>query len=40
MKIELINGKWLVNGNQFSQMTINERKILDQFIQNTRYGSK
>ena len=34
MKIELINGKWLVNGKSFNELTPNERILLDQFFEN------
>ncbi len=32
MEIKLVNGKWLVNGKQFQELTPNEKIILDKFI--------
>lgn len=32
MTIELINGKWTINGKTFEQMTPKEKIILDNFI--------
>ena len=34
MRIELINGKWLVNGKNFNELTPNEIILLDQFFEN------
>jgi hypothetical protein len=34
MRIELINGKWLVNGKSFNELTPNEILLLDQFFEN------
>jgi hypothetical protein len=33
MKIELIAGRWLINGKRFSELTPNEKIILDQFFE-------
>lgn len=33
MNIELKNGKWLVNGKEFKDLTMDERKILGIFIE-------
>jgi hypothetical protein len=33
MEIKLINGFWLVNGKRFSELTPNEKVILDQFFE-------
>ena len=32
MKIELINGKWLLNNKQFTELTPAERELLNQFF--------
>lgn len=32
MKVELINGKWTVNGKLLSDLTPNEKNALDKFI--------
>jgi hypothetical protein len=34
MRIELIGGKWLVNGKSFNELTPNEIILLDQFFEN------
>jgi hypothetical protein len=34
MRIELIAGKWLVNGKNFNELTPNEIILLDQFFEN------
>jgi len=34
MRIELVNGKWLVNGKQFKDLSPNEKILLDQFFEN------
>ena len=34
MRIELISGKWLVNGKSFNELTPNEIILLDQFFEN------
>lgn len=34
MKVELINGKWHVNGKLYSELTPNEMLILDNFFEN------
>jgi hypothetical protein len=34
MKIELINGKWLVDGKFYHELTPNEINLLDQFFEN------
>lgn len=33
MKIEIKNGKWVVNGKEFKDLTMDERKILGFFIE-------
>jgi hypothetical protein len=33
MKIELIAGRWLINGKRFNELTPNEKIILDQFFE-------
>jgi len=32
MEIKIENGKWIVNGKEFKDLTIDERKILGIFI--------
>lgn len=32
LRIELINGKWLVNGHSYNQMTLSEKDLLGKFI--------
>lgn len=32
MEIKLVNAKWVVNGKPFTELTPNERIILDKFI--------
>ena len=34
MEVKMINGKWLVNGKQFHELTPNEIQILDNFFEN------
>jgi len=34
MKIELVNGRWLVNGKAYAELTPNEIQILDNFFEN------
>lgn len=36
MTIKVEKGKWVVNGNQFSKMTPNEKIILDQYLENEK----
>ena len=33
MEIRLLAGRWLVNGKRFSELTPNEKIILDQFFE-------
>ena len=40
MKIELINGKWLVNGKSFNELTPNEIILLDQFFEEMKNSLK
>ena len=36
--IEIIEGKWNVNGKLLHELTPNEKNALDQFIKNYDYG--
>lgn len=40
MKIELIAGKWLVNGKSFNELTPNEKILLDQFFEEMKNSLK
>jgi hypothetical protein len=40
MRIELINGKWLVNGKNFNELTPNEIILLDQFFEEMKNSLK
>ena len=40
MRIELINGKWLVNGKSFNELTPNEIILLDQFFEEMKNSLK
>jgi hypothetical protein len=40
MKIELIAGKWLVNGKSFNELTPNEIILLDQFFEEMKNSLK
>jgi len=40
MRIELIAGKWLVNGKSFNELTPNEIILLDQFFENYKNSLK
>jgi hypothetical protein len=40
MRIELIGGKWLVNGKSFNELTPNEIILLDQFFENYKNQNK
>jgi hypothetical protein len=40
MKIELIAGKWLVNGKSFNELTPNEMILLDQFFEEMKNSLK
>jgi uncharacterized protein YbgA (DUF1722 family) len=39
LTIEVINGKWHVNGKTLNELTPNEKNALDQFIKNYEYGN-
>jgi len=34
MKIELVNGRWLVNDKPYAELSPNEIQILDNFFEN------
>jgi hypothetical protein len=40
MRIELIAGKWLVNGKSFNELTPNEKILLDQFFEEMKNSLK
>ena len=40
MKIELIAGKWLVNGKSFNELAPNEIILLDQFFEEMKNSLK
>jgi hypothetical protein len=40
MRIELIAGKWLVNGKSFNELTPNEKILLDQFFEEMKSSLK
>ena len=40
MKIELIAGRWHVNGKSFQELTPNERIILDNFFEDYKNGKE
>lgn len=35
--IEVIDGKWTINGKLFNELTPNEKNALDQFIKSVDY---
>ena len=37
--IEVIDGKWTINGKLFKELTPNEKNALDQFIKSVDYGN-
>lgn len=36
LHIELLNGKWLVNGNPYAEMTLTEREFFHRFLDEVR----
>lgn len=40
LTIEVINGKWTVNGKLLNELTPNEKNALDQFIKSVDYEVK
>ena len=40
MDIQLVNGRWLVNGKEFKNLTYDERKILGTFIESFKHHEK
>ena len=39
LTIEIINGKWHVNGKLFQELNSNEKNALEQFIKSVDYGN-